>query len=266
MGKPLLPPIFVNGVEIPPAAIAVEAQNHPAPPGKPGLAWRAAAQALALREALLQEARQRGIAATPQETAPGQVETPDEALIRALVETSVTPADPDEDDLLRLWQAAPDRFRAPDLWEVSHILIPAAPGDANARQTAQALARAIADQLAKTPARFADLAAQHSACSSRNAGGMLGQIGPGDTVPEFEAALVLLAPGQITPDPVETRFGLHLIRLDAHARGEVLPFAAVADRLRTAARKRAWTHAARAFAAGVLARAQVSGLDLTGAA
>ena len=63
MNAPLLPPIFVNGVEIPAAAIAAEAQNHPAPPGKPGLAWRAAAQALALREACLQAARAEGVQA-----------------------------------------------------------------------------------------------------------------------------------------------------------------------------------------------------------
>ena len=47
--KPLLPPVTVNGVTISPERIAAEAQNHPAPKGKPGLAWKAAARALALR-------------------------------------------------------------------------------------------------------------------------------------------------------------------------------------------------------------------------
>ena len=47
--KPLLTDVTVNGEVIPAALIAAEAQNHPAPPGKPGLAWRAAAEALAVR-------------------------------------------------------------------------------------------------------------------------------------------------------------------------------------------------------------------------
>ncbi|NBR54215.1 MAG: peptidase, partial [Rhodobacteraceae bacterium] len=42
MNKPLFPEVRVNGVTIPSAAIAAEAQNHPAPKGKPGLAWKAA--------------------------------------------------------------------------------------------------------------------------------------------------------------------------------------------------------------------------------
>ncbi|HMO08944.1 MAG TPA: peptidase, partial [Paracoccaceae bacterium] len=46
----LLNDISVNGRVIPAATIATEAQNHPAPRGKPGHAWQAAARALALRE------------------------------------------------------------------------------------------------------------------------------------------------------------------------------------------------------------------------
>lgn len=260
MKSPLLPEVTVNGVEISPAAIAAEAQNHPAPQGKPGLAWRAAARALALREVLLQEARARGLQAEGREIAPGQIETEDEALIRGLMEVAISPRAPDQADLRALYAANPDRFRAPDLWEASHILLPVAPGDPAARTQALTLGRDLAALLAREPGRFAGLAAQHSACSSRSIGGLLGQIGPGDTVPEFEAALQGLRPGQITPKPVETRFGLHLIRLDAHARGEVLPFDAVHLRLRDAAIKAAWTRAAREFAADLMAAANVTGL------
>jgi hypothetical protein len=47
--------------------------------------------------------------------------------------------------------------------------------------------------------------------------------------------------------PVETRFGFHIMRLDARARGAVLPFEAVLPRLRAAEEKAAWVRAARAF-------------------
>lgn len=260
MGAPLLPPIFVNGVEIPAEAIATEAQNHPAPPGKPGLAWRAAARALALRAALLDEARSRGVQAVPQELVPGQVETEDEAQVRALMERAIDPPEPVESDLRAHWAANPDQFRAPDLWEAAHILLAAPPENTEARDNARGLAKGIADSLAADPGRFAELAARHSGCSSRSSGGHLGQIGAGDTVAEFEATLRQLLPGQITAEPVETRFGFHVIRLDAHARGDILPFEAVRPRLEAAAKKVLWAKAAKAFAAEVMGRAVIVGL------
>ena len=40
----------------------------------------------------------------------------------------------------------------------------------------------------------------------------LGWVGPGDVVPEFEAVLKELVPGQVSL-PSQTRFGLHLIEV-----------------------------------------------------
>ena len=80
MNVALFPDVVVNGETIPSAAIAAEAQNHTAPRGKPGIAWRKAAQALAIRALLLQEAKRRGLTPDPLELAPGRFETDDEAL------------------------------------------------------------------------------------------------------------------------------------------------------------------------------------------
>lgn len=261
----LLNDITVNGRVIPAATIALEAQNHPAPKGKPGHAWQAAARALALREILVQRAHALGLSPAPQELAPGRLETDDEALIRQLLEGSVTPEPVDAAALRAIYDAAPERFRAPPLWEAAHILLPAAPGDATARKGARALAQQLIAELAAHPARFAALAAEHSACDSRASGGFLGQIGPGDTVAAFEAALRSLPEGTITPEPVESRFGFHVIRLDARAEGAVLPFDTVAPRLRAAAEKAAWVRAARAFTDRLAAGATVTGIALSAA-
>lgn len=261
----ILSDVTVNGRVIPASAIAAEAQNHPAPAGKPGWAWRAAARALAIRELILQEARARGLCPEPAEIAPGRVETEEEALIRQLLDQAVTPEPPDEARLRAIWEADPARFRAPSLYEAAHILIPAPPDDPAARAAARARAEALAAELARDPGRFADLARMQSACSSAASGGMLGQIRPGDTVPEFEAALAAMAEGTITPVPVETRYGFHLIRLDARAEGAVLPFERVAPRLRAAEAKAAWARAARAFVASLVAGATVTGIALTAA-
>lgn len=258
---PLLPEVQVNGVTIPAARIAAEAQQHPAPKGKPGLAWQAAARALALREVLLQEARARGLTAEPQETAPGQWETAEEALVRQLLDLEVRPAPVAEADLRALWQADPDRFRAPPLWEAAHILFAAPEGEHEARHQARAAADAALATLTLRPKAWDDLARNQSGCSSGRNGGRLGQIGPGDTLPDFEAALRAMQPGQIA-GPVETRHGLHLIRLIAVAEGEVLPFAAILPRLRLAAEKAAWARAARDYAARLLDGASVTGVAL----
>ncbi|WP_209424673.1 peptidylprolyl isomerase [Pararhodobacter sp. SW119] len=260
--KPLLPPIVVNGTTISAERIAAEAQNHPAPKGKPGHAWQAAARALALRELMLQEARARGFTPAPVEVAPGQIETEEEALVRQVMEIGVTPAPVDEAALRERYDAAPERFRSPTLYEAAHILIPVRPDDLAGKAQAKEQAEKLLAEVLARPDSFADLARRYSACSSRDAGGLLGQLTSGDTVPEFEAALEQLEEGQVAPAPVATRFGFHILRLDARARGSVLPFEAVLPRLRAAEEKVAWVRAARAFSERLIATADVSGIAL----
>lgn len=255
-------PVTVNGVTIAAEAIAAEAQNHPMPRGKPGWAWQAAARALALREMMLQEARARDIAPEPIELEEGKWETDEEALIRQLLESAIAPAVIDEERLRAVYDAAPDRFRGPSLFEAAHILFSAAPDDTVARAAARQRADAVLADLKHDPRRFAALAAEYSACSSRANGGVLGQLASGDTVPEFEAALGLMQEGAISDAPVETRYGLHLIRLDARVRGEVLPFTAVLPHLREAQEKAEWVRASHAYVGELTARAKVTGIDL----
>ncbi len=256
-------PVTVNGIVIAAEAIAAEAQNHPLPKGdRPGRAWQAAARALALREVLLQEARTLGIAPAPVELAEGQWETEEEALVRQLLEGAIAPAEIDEAELRAIYDDAPDRFRGPSLFEAAHILFPAAPDDAEARAAARSRAEMVLAELSRDPRRFAALAAEHSACPSRANGGVLGQLASGDTVPEFEAALHAMEEGGISDTPVASRYGFHLIRLDARVRGEVLPFAAVLPHLREAREKADWVRTSRAYVEGLAARAAVTGIDL----
>ena len=256
-------PVTVNGVTIAPEAIAAEAQNHPAPKGKPGLAWQAAARALALREMLLQEARAHRIVAEPAELEQGKWETEEEALIRQLLDGAIPAAQVGEAELRAVYDGAPDRVRGPSLFEAAHILFPATPGDADGRASARRQAEAVLAELRRDPRRFAALAAEYSACPSRANGGMLGQLASGDTVPEFEAALSTMEEGTVSQAPVESRYGFHLIRLDARVRGEVLPFSAVLPQLREAQEKAGWVRASRAYVEELAGKAVVTGIELT---
>lgn len=261
MNMTLFPDVVVNGETIPSAAIAAEAQNHSAPKDKPGIAWRKAAQAMAIRALLLQEARARGLVADPLELAPGRWETKDEALIRMLLDGAVHPVPVAEDAIRAEWARDPGRYRSAPLWDVSHILCACDPRDADESAAAEARARDILARLGEGADAFAQ-AARSSDCGSKAQGGHLGQIGPGDTVPEFEAALRGLAEGQTTPAPVLSRHGWHLIRLNAVAPGQVLPFETVRPRIAEALEKAAWALASRAFVAELGQRATITGASL----
>jgi peptidyl-prolyl cis-trans isomerase C len=215
-------PVSVNGVAITSADIAQETQHHQA--SDPDVAWDLAARALAIRELLNQEADRLGIDPEPIEDDEGRRETPQEARLRGLVEHEVKTPRADEATCRRYYQANPGRFRSPDLCEVAHILIPHGP---QAREQAMSLLA----ELQQRPERFAEAAAVHSACPSGKQGGNLGQIGPGQTVPEFEAALPELRVGAVHPEPIESRYGLHILRLDRRIEGRELPFELVHERI-----------------------------------
>jgi peptidyl-prolyl cis-trans isomerase C len=261
MNVALFPDVVVNGEIIPQAAIAAEAQNHAAPKDKPGIAWRKAAQALMIRALLLQEARARGLVASPLELAPGRVETEDEALIRALLEEALTIAPVTEESIRAEWQRDPERHRSAPLWDVSHILCACDPRDETGRAAAHARATAIRARLDGDPRDFA-AAARESDCGSKASGGHLGQLGPGDTVPEFETALRGLAEGETSAAPVLSRHGWHIIRLNAIAPGQVLPYATVRPRIADALEKAAWARASRNFVASLAQGAAITGANL----
>ena len=62
---------------------------------------------------------------------------------------------------------------------------------------------------------FEELARLHSEDASAAAGGDLGWVSPGDTVPEFEQAMNRLKAGEIS-GPVQSPFGWHLIQAMEH--------------------------------------------------
>ncbi len=254
--------VTVNGEVVPIPAIAAEARNHVAAGRGRREAWEAAANALAIRTLLLQEARRRGLAPTPRQVGPDRHETDEEAAIRALLEQDIDVPAPDEQAVRAEWARDPDRFRSPPLWEVAHILCACTPTDAAGMAEACARASAITAQLRDDPQAFGRIARSQSDCGSRSAGGVLGQIGPGDTVPEFEAAIRALSRGEITPDPVPTRHGWHVIRLDAVAEGRRLPFEAVKGPLAEAMEKSAWARAAQGVVRRLAAEADITGVRL----
>lgn len=256
--KPQL--VTVNAVVIPKTAIAREIQNHPA--STPVDAWKAAARALAIRELLLQEAKRLQIAAVPASDAEGRRETDDESLINALVTQEVKVPDAGTEECQRYYAHNRARFRSPDIFEVSHILLAAGLKDIAARDEARVLAQTVIDRLKVTPSDFAALARAHSACPSREVGGNLGQIGPGQTVPEFESALAAMPIGEIYGKPVETRYGFHAVAVSRREPGRQLPFEMVQDRIAAYLSERVHRTGVRQYISLLAGRATIDGIDL----
>lgn len=106
------------------------------------------------------------------------------------------------------------RFTHPDEVHVSHILIRVPEGASVAEKAvAKAKAESILSQL-KHGANFAKLAREYSDDrSSRAEGGDLGTFARGTMIKPFEDAVFSMKPGQMRI--VETKFGFHVVKLDA---------------------------------------------------
>jgi peptidyl-prolyl cis-trans isomerase C len=245
-------PITVNGVEIPDAAIHAEMQHHPAPSRE--LAEYSAKLALIAKELLLQEATRLNL-----------VGADEDARIEALIEREVRNPEPDEKSCRRFFEANRPRFRGGEVFEVSHILCAAPPDDAGARAAACARAESAIARLDGTGGNFAALAGQWSDCPSKQNGGNLGQIGLGQTAPEFEQTLLAMQEGETTRQPVESRFGFHVIRLHRKFEGRPLEYEMVRDRIAGYLRERGERQAISRYLSRLTGRAAIGGIDLLGA-
>lgn len=244
--------ITVNDVAITDEDVAREVQYHPA--DSLAAAQQEAARTLVIRQLLLQRAAELGIA-----------EADEEAAVEALLRREISLPEPDDAACRRYYDNNRRRFRARDLFEAAHILLPAAPDDAEARSAAKQKAKELIRILLEHPERFPELAARHSACPSAADGGHLGQISPGETNPEFETFLYHVEPGTICAVPVPSRHGYHVLRLDRRQLGEVQPFAAVRDAIAADLRRSAWTRAVRQYIQLLAGRAAITGFDLDAA-
>ncbi len=256
-------PVMVNGVEISGDTIRDEAQLHPA--NNPGEAIKEATRALVVRELLLQEAAARDIIATPETLGEGLRETEADAAIRQLLDAEVSSPSADEQACQRYYETHPNKFCSETIYEARHILFAAPLSDPIARDKAKIEAQNILAQLKDHPARFAELAFANSACPSKEQGGNLGQLSKGSTVPEFETILFELEVGQLSPTPVPTQFGYHIIQLERKIEGEQLPYGVARERIAAWLEASSWSRAVSQYISILAGKADITGFDMEGA-
>ena len=95
--------------------------------------------------------------------------------------------------------------------QARHILIKttAVVNDENARKRLEQ----IRERIVQGGEPFSEMAKRFSNDASAPQGGVLGWLNPGETVPPFEKAMIVLKEGEVS-QPVQTQFGWHLIIVD----------------------------------------------------
>ncbi|MBO0737974.1 MAG: peptidylprolyl isomerase [Alphaproteobacteria bacterium] len=185
-----------------------------------------------------------------------------ERAIEELLAREVVTPDPTEEECRRYYDAHPREFESGDLVHARHILFQVTPSVRIPEIRARA--EHTLNELLREPERFATVAAETSNCPSGQHGGNLGQIGRGDTVPEFEKAIFRLGPTGLLRELVKTRHGFHIVAVDQRIPGKRLPFDIVRDeiagRLRTAVEEKAL----RQYISVLAGKADIRGADLNG--
>ncbi|WP_311944862.1 peptidylprolyl isomerase [Halomonas piscis] len=247
------PPVSVGGREISEAEIAAEMQYHPA--DSAGSAQLKAARALVVRELLHQRAQMLGLAAQDSEA-----EAADEA-IAELLEAELAVPEPAKDDCRRFYEAHPERFSQPVQLDVRHILLAAPPDDAEARDAQYNLGAKLLAELGEHPERMTELAQRHSDCPSRDDGGSLGRLMPGQTVAELDRALKHLPVG-LHDRPLASRYGWHLVVVDHREESRQLPYEEVAEQVRLSLHEQATRRGLRHYLLALESDIGVQGVAL----
>ena len=134
----------------------------------------------------------------------------------AALKASFTPSDA---DVQAYYGYNTDRYTEPVTLRASHILLRTEGQDPAEVQTR---AEEIVAE-ARGGGDFAALARQYSEDdSTKELGGDLGSISPGQMVPEFEGAAYALEQGEIS-DPVSSLFGVHIIKATEKTGGATQP-------------------------------------------
>lgn len=240
-------PPTVNGVAILLAAIEEEAAHH-ADAADP---LQAAAEALTMRELLVQRMRELGL------------DECDDNAIDTLLEREIQIPQAGLEECRRYFAAHPDEFAQGALVEVSHILFavtPGAPVD-RLRQRAEEALFAVQNE----PERFGEFARDWSNCPTAAAGGSLGLVSAADCVAEFAQAVFADQTLGVLPRLVNSRYGFHVVRVTRRIAGHMPEFSAVLPHIIARLQARARVAAVRQYLQVLIGQARIEGVNWQGA-
>jgi len=154
-----------------------------------------------------------------------------------------------------------DQYQVKEQVKVRHILIAVPQGaDAKTDQAGKAKADDLLKQI-KSGGNFADLASKNSDDpGSKAAGGELGWLDRGRTVPEFDKVAFTLNPGQ-TSDVIKTQFGYHILQVEEKKTAHLRPLSEVKAEIAPVLEQQRVGAAEQTFASQLAADAKKNGLE-----
>jgi peptidyl-prolyl cis-trans isomerase C len=219
----------------------------------------------ACTELLRQKAQQEGLLAgedTP--TADGAISETAADAIEALLERALTVPEPSADACLRHHAAQPGKFASGERVRLRHILFAVTPGvDVVAlRKRAEAALLDVRCHDGTAGDGFAAAARSLSNCPSGALGGDLGGLTADDCVAEFAREIFGKAEIGVLPRLVHSRFGLHVVEVQARVAGEAPPFESVRSAVALSLRQQGFVTALRQYLQVLAGEAVVDGVDL----
>jgi peptidyl-prolyl cis-trans isomerase C len=242
--------LTINNTRIHEAAITHEMQYHPA--ATQDEARNKACESLVIGELLKQRAAALGLLNATAERG--------EEYLDALIEREISIPEASQEDCQRYYQQNPNKFCTTPLLEGRHILLAVAPEDDAGRSQARDQAAVLIAALQQDPEMFGSFAKQYSRCPSAEVGGSLGQIGKGQTVPEFERQLFTLPEG-LASAPIESRYGIHIVLIAHREEGRQLPFDMVETRIRDYLNEKVRRKAIAQYIEALINDAEIEGFD-----
>ena len=210
---------------------------------------------IAVRELLRQRAVAVGLlveSCTEESTIERAIE---ELLVREVATPSAT-----EDECRRYYDTHACEFESGELVHARHILFQVTP--ATRIPELRARAEQTLHELLRHPERFTSVATEMSNCPSGQHGGNLGQIGRGDTVPQFEKVIFRPGPIGVVRELVKTRHGFHIVAVDQRLPGARLPFDMVREGIAERLRSLVEETALRQYVSVLAGKADIYGIDL----
>ncbi len=245
-----IPTITVNGDSISAESIANEIQYHPSDNAEQALL--AAVRAMVVKQLLASAVHTGNLL----EECNGD----EEQAISKLLEQNTLPAKASEEECQQFYRSNLERFRSAPYIAARHILIAANPDDFDQRDQAKQTAEQLLQQLSNNIDSFAALAEEHSDCPSKSTGGELGQLSQGQTTPEFERQVFSLKEG-LSPHPIESRYGYHVIDIQKRIDGEIMPYESVAAKVANLLDETAQRKAISVFIRHLIDNAEIVGID-----
>lgn len=124
------------------------------------------------------------------------------------------------------------KYSKPEEYRASQIMLKVSPNSTQEEKTAQhKKAEALLKRI-KAGEKFEELARKESDDLTKIKGGDLGYFHAGQSVEEFEAAIVKLKVGE-TSGIVETLYGYHIIKLTEKRAPRQIPFEEIKDKIRS---------------------------------